>query len=467
MTAIVWFRRDLRVRDNPALAAALESGEDVIPFFCLDARLVSGRFASGPRTQFMLECLADLDAALRTRGSGLVVRVGDPLSELIAVAQAVGADRVHAAVDAGPYGRRRDQAARERLEQAQITLFAVDNLEAMRTGSDGPFRVFTPFYRAWLLAGRRDVEPAPATLPALPAGLDAGQIPSLDALGLHSTVTHPMPGGEAAAQARWQSFRDGALATYETGRDDLAGDGSSKLSPYLHFGCISPRQLEAELPEGVGPEEFRRQLAWRDFYAHVLREFPDNRRHEYQARYRDRIGWRDDSEDFERWCEGRTGFPLVDAGMRQLASEGWMHNRARLVVGSFLTKELGIDWRRGEQHFMLLLLDGDMCSNNGNWQWIASVGVDPQPVSRRILSPSRQQEKFDPTGGYVRRYVPELAGVPDGHIVEPWLMPEDLQRECGCVIGEDYPEPIVDRRDARAAALERYGAASAAGAVRR
>jgi deoxyribodipyrimidine photo-lyase len=467
MTTIIWFRRDLRIRDNPALIAALDSGEDVIPFFCLDERLVSGRFASGPRTQFMLESLHDLDAALRARGSGLVIRTGDPLRELIEVAHEIGVERVHATVDAGPYGRRRDQTARERLEQAGITLrghaglFAVDNLEEMRTGSGGPFRVFTPFYRSWLTAPRRDVERLPRSLPALPAKLKKGRIPSLETLGLASTVTHPMAGGEEAGLKRWRSFRDGALSGYDSGRDDLAGDGSSKLSPYLHFGCISPRQLEAELPDGVGAEEFRRQLAWRDFYAHVLREFPDNRHHEYQPRYRDRIEWRDDAEDFERWCQGRTGYPLVDAGMRQLATEGWMHNRARLVVGSFLTKELGIDWRRGEQHFMSLLLDGDMCSNNGNWQWIASVGVDPQPVSRRILSPSRQQEKFDPTGAYVRRYVPELANVPNAHIVEPWLMPEEVQREVGCVIGEDYAEPIVDRRDARAAALERYGAASA------
>jgi deoxyribodipyrimidine photo-lyase len=467
MTTIAWFRRDLRVRDNPSLIAALDSDEPVIPFFCLDERLLKGRFASGSRTQFMLEALHDLDDSLRQRGSGLVIRIGEPVAELIAVAREVDADTVHASVDAGPYGRRRDQAAREELEHAGIHLrghaglFAIDNLEEMRTGSGGPFKVFTPFYRSWLATPRRDIARLPRTLPGLPSKLNKGRIPSLDSLGLHSSVTDPMHGGEEAALKRWRSFRDRALTAYDTGRDDLAGDGSSRMSPYLHFGCISPRQLEEELPDGVGAEEFRRQLAWRDFYAHVLREFPANREHEYQTRYRDKIDWREDEDDFQRWCEGSTGYPLVDAGMRQLNAEGWMHNRARLVVGSFLTKELGIDWRWGERYFMSLLLDGDMPSNNGNWQWIASVGVDPQPVSRRILSPSRQQEKFDPTGGYIRRYVPELTNVPDSHIVEPWTMAEATQRECGCIIGETYPEPMVDRRDARNAALERYGAAAA------
>jgi deoxyribodipyrimidine photo-lyase len=467
MTAIVWFRRDLRVRDNPALAAAFASAEDVVPFFCLDERLLSGRFVSGPRTQFMLEALADLNAALAERGSGLVIRLGDPVAELITLAAEVGADQVHATVDAGPYGRRRDTAAKDRLSAAGIALrghaglFAVDNLDELRTGAGAPYQVFTPFYRAWLSAPRREEMRLPQSLPQLPSTLSQGSIPSLDSLGLESPLSDPMPGGETAALARWCQFRDEAIEGYGTGRDDLAGDGSSRMSPYLHFGCISPRQMEREMPEGVGAEEFRRQLAWRDFYAHVLRDFPANLHHEHQSRYRDRIEWRRDEDDFERWCEGRTGYPLVDAGMRQLNQEGWMHNRARLVVGSFLTKELGIDWRWGERYFMSLLLDGDVPSNNGNWQWIASVGVDPQPVSRRILSPSRQQERFDPTGAYVRRYVPELAGVPDVHIVEPWLMAEPVQADCGCVIGTDYPEPMVDRREARAAALERYGAASA------
>ena len=205
-----------------------------------------------------------------------------------------------------------------------------------------------------------------------------------------------------------------------------------------------------------GAEAFRRQLCWRDFYQQLILHFPRNARSEYRERYRGAITWSHAQRPFEAWKEGRTGFPLVDAGMRQLRREGWMHNRARLVVGSFLTKDLGIDWRWGERHFMRYLLDGDEANNNGNWQWIASVGVDPQPAFRRIYNPALQMERFDPDGTYVRRYVPELAEVPDEFLREPWEMPDEVQRAAGCVIGSDYPEPIVDRRVARERALERY-----------
>lgn len=470
MTAIVWYRRDLRVSDHPALMAAVAGAEPVVPFFCIDPALLGGRFASGPRTQFMLEALADLSDSLSARGSGLIVRVGDPATELVSLARQVGADTVHATVDAGPFARRRDRAAGMALAEVGVTLrghpglFAVDNLDAVRTGAGAPFQVFTPFYRAWLAADRREVLEPPGNLPALPDAVAPQPLPELAALGLSNPLTDPMRGGEQAGLLRWRQFREHGLDGYGRGRDDLGSDASSRLSPYLHFGCLSPRMLESDGAAGeeTGPEEFRRQLAWRDFYAQVIRAFPDNRRHEHQSRYRDRVAWRRDESDFARWQAGLTGFPLVDAGMRQLAAEGWMHNRARLVVGSFLTKELGIDWRWGERHFMELLLDGDVASNNGNWQWIASVGVDPQPVSRRILSPTRQQERFDPSGAYVRRWVPELAGVATERLIEPWTMSAEEQLSSGCVIGEDYPAPIVDRRDARAAALERFRQAAEA-----
>ena len=200
----------------------------------------------------------------------------------------------------------------------------------------------------------------------------------------------------------------------------------------------------------------RRQLCWRDFYQHVLVHHPENARQEFQSRYRGTLRWAGDDGELTAWTEGRTGFPLVDAGMRQLRREGWMHNRVRLLVGSFLTKDLGIDWRRGEDWFMRMLLDGDQASNNGNWQWIASVGVDPQPAFRRIYNPSLQQQRFDPDGSYVRRYVPELARVPDEYLAEPWRMPGPEQERAGCRIGQDYPGPIVDHKAARQAALDRY-----------
>jgi deoxyribodipyrimidine photo-lyase len=246
------------------------------------------------------------------------------------------------------------------------------------------------------------------------------------------------------------------VADYGTTHDALGADRTSRLSPYLHLGCVSAREVEQRLPGGRGPAAFRRQLCWRDFYHHLLLHHPRNARSELQQRYRGRIRWSRGGRRLDAWREGRTGFPLVDAGMRQLRREGWMHNRARLVAGSFLTKDLGIDWREGERWFMRLLVDGDEANNNGNWQWIASVGTDPQPAFRRIYNPARQMERFDPDGAYVRRYVPELAAVPDEHLREPWRMPEALQREVGCVIGSDYPEPIVDHAEARREALERY-----------
>jgi deoxyribodipyrimidine photo-lyase len=242
--------------------------------------------------------------------------------------------------------------------------------------------------------------------------------------------------------------------------DALGERATSRLSPYLHFGCVSPRELEAQLADGDGQQAFRRQLCWRDFYAHVLLFNSANAWVEHQERYRRRIKWRRCERLFAAWRDGQTGYPLVDAAMRQLSATGWMHNRARMVVGSFLVKDLGIDWRWGERWFMRLLLDGDQANNNGNWQWIASVGVDPQPVSRRIYNPTLQQRRFDPDGHYVRRFVPELEYVPNEYLAEPWKMPDELQRARECVIGVDYPAPIVDHAAARREALERYAAAA-------
>jgi deoxyribodipyrimidine photo-lyase len=316
--------------------------------------------------------------------------------------------------------------------------------------------VFTPFHRSWEQQQRRAVVGAPRSLPALPSRLAKGRIPSLDSLGLRQEVEQPPPGGERSARRRLSRFLEHDVDGYGSGRDALGEDSTSRLSPYLHFGCVSAREVESRLGSGAGSQAFRRQLCWRDFHHHVLLHFPRNARSEFQQRYRSKLRWSRASGRFSRWCEGQTGFPLVDAGMRQLLREGWMHNRARLVVGSFLTKDLGIDWRWGERHFMRLLVDGDEANNNGNWQWIASVGTDPQPVFRRIYSPARQMETHDPSGAYVRRHVPELAGVPDEYLREPWTMPAEVQRAAGCEIGSDYPRPIVDHAQARREALERY-----------
>jgi deoxyribodipyrimidine photo-lyase len=461
--AILWLRRDLRLRDNPALTAAAHA-DRLVPVFCLDPRLLDGRHRSGARTQFMLDCLHDLDGSLRDLGSRVVIRRGIPERELPALARDVAATAVHATADVGPYAQRRDAAVSSALGARAVELvmhpglFVVDDPAEIRTDNGGPYTVFTPYHRSWARAPRREPLPTPRSLPRLPAGVRTGRIPTLKALGLSQPLSDPPAGGEQKGGARLEAFLADGVDRYDEQRDALAEPSTSALSPYLHFGCLSPRYLEHRLPDSPGAAELRRQLCWRDFYAQVMRCWPRNARSEHQLRYRG-LRWSRARRNFDAWREGLTGYPVVDAAMRQLRREGWMHNRGRLIVGSFLTKDLGIDWRWGERWFMELLVDGDEASNNGNWQWIASVGVDPQPPARRIYNPSRQQERFDPHGSYVRRYVPELERVPDEYLAEPWTMPAEVQEASGCVIGSDYPAPIVDHAQARREAIDRFAAA--------
>jgi deoxyribodipyrimidine photo-lyase len=466
MTALMWFRRDLRIHDNPALSAALERHDTVIPVFCLDRRLLDGRHRSAPRTALLRGCLAELDGALRALGSALVIRSGRPELELAQLADATGATEVFAAADVSPFARERDQRVALAINQREGKLrlwpghFAVDNLGTIRTASGGPYTVFTPFYRRWLDEPRRAVQAAPTVLPELPAAEALGSV-ELPELGEPSvSIGSRWIPGEKAARERMHGYLGEPVESYGRQHDALADQGTSGLSPYLHLGSISARELESSLPQNPGADALRRQLCWREFYAHVLLHHPGNAQAEHQPRLRRRISWTGSEPHFSAWTEGKTGYPLVDAGMRELKQTGWMHNRARMVAGSFLVKDLGIDWRWGERWFMRMLLDGDEANNNGNWQWIASVGVDPQPVARRIFNPTLQQRRFDPDGRYVRAHVPELAAVPDAHLAEPWTMPPELQREVGCVIGVDYPAPIVDHAQARRAALERYRAAA-------
>jgi deoxyribodipyrimidine photo-lyase len=426
------------MHDNPALCAALDESDDVVPVFCFDDRLLRGRHASAPRTRFMLECLAELDGAL----GGIAFRSGPPERVLPELASELGAEKVHAMEDVSPFARRRANAVRSALPcplELHPGVAVVDDLRDVTTQAGRPYTVFSPFERRWREAPRRPPLDPPARRVELPARLRG----SLPAPPGDDRVAQPPRGGEQAARERLQTFLNDGIEGYADRRDDLGADATSRLSPYLHFGCVSPREVEERLPGGEGAAAFRRQLAWRDFHAHVLLHFPRNARSEFQERYRD-MEWDGSEHDFEAWCEGRTGFPLVDAGMRQLRTEGWMHNRVRLVVASFLTKQLGIDWRRGERWFMRWLVDGDEANNNGNWQWIASVGVDPQPFYRRMYNPTRQLKTLDPDGAYVRRHVEELRDVPLEHLAEPWAN------------GVDYPEPIVDLRAARAAAFARY-----------
>jgi deoxyribodipyrimidine photo-lyase len=459
--ALVWFRRDLRVHDNPALTAAHRAHEEIVPVFVLDRRLILGEYPSGPRTHFLLESLEELRTALRERGGELVVREGRPEEELPRLAAETGATAVHLASDVSPFARGRDTRTARALEQAGVALhphpgtFVADSVDGPRTADGRPFTVFSPFHRRHAELPRRDVLGAPRAL-RVPAGLAPGTIPAVDHFGLEAELTDPMPPGEAAARARATHFLSRELEHYADRHDRLAG-GTSELSPAIHFGCISVRELEARALQegGDGARAFVRQLAWRDFYAHVLLHHPGNAHEPFQSRMQ-ALETREDQAAFDAWREGRTGVPIVDAAMRQLRTRGWMHNRARLVVGSFLTKNLHLDYRLGEAHFMRYLLCGDKAQNNGNWQWIASVGVDPAPAFQRMFNPVRQQQRFDPDGEYVRRWVPELARVEDRYLAEPWTMTEIDQGLAGCVIGEDYPAPIVDHKREREVALQRY-----------
>jgi deoxyribodipyrimidine photo-lyase len=461
-TALVWFRRDLRVHDHPSLVAADEECERVLCAFVLDPRLIRGRFPSAARTGFLLATLCELREALRERGADLVVREGRHEDVLPALAREAGAEAAYFAGDVSPYARGRDARTVEALAAAGVEVrrrpgtFVAD-VTAPTTANGRPFTVFSPFWRRWAKLERRPVLAPPAGLAGVP-GVEPGEIPDLAHFGLEPELPHPVPPGERAGRARADAFLAEDLDAYPERHDRLAG-GTSGLSPYIHFGCVSVRELEQRARDAGSPgaDAFVRQLAWRDFYAHVLWHFPGNARHAFKPEF-DGLQWSDDEEALAAWTDGRTGYPVVDAGMRQLRTTGWMHNRARLITASFLTKDLHLDWRRGEAVFMRYLICGDEAQNNGNWQWITSIGVDPQPFYRRMYNPMAQQRRHDPDGEYVRRWVPELRDVPLAKLAEPWTMTAEEQRAAGCVIGRDYPAPIVDHKRERARAMERYRA---------
>ena len=387
--AIVLFTRDLRVHDNPPLVAAAQEAERVLPLFVLDEGLLE-RFGAPNRLAFLGEALRDLRKSL-----GVAVRRGDPVAETVRLAREFGAGAVFLSEDASAYARRREQRLREALETRTFASTSVVDPGEVWTTDGRPYRIFTPYWRAWKEAPRRQLLEAPRI--RLPDGVELGE--PLD-LGAGESPERP-PGGETEGRKRLERFLDSGLAGYEERADDLAADATSRLSPYLHFGCLSPLEVAER---AAASDAFVRQLCWRDFFLELLAANPRTPHEDYRARP---TPWRDDPEALEAWKEGRTGIPIVDAGMRQLAAEGWLPGRARLIVASFLTKTLGIDWHEGAAHFFRLLVDGDLASNVGNWQWAAGTGVDPR--RNRVLNPMRQANRFDPAGEYVRRHLPELA----------------------------------------------------------
>jgi deoxyribodipyrimidine photo-lyase len=445
-TSLLWFRRDLRLTDHPALLAACEAagpGGAVLPLFVLDPRLWEP--AGAPRRRFLLDCLADLGPQV---GGALVLRTGDPARVVPQVAREVGAAGVHVSADAGPYGRQRDAAVERAL--GDVPLVRTGSPYAVTPGrvttAEGtPFRVFSPFARAWRTHGWRAPAPRPESVPWA-GGIRSDEPPAVSPAGVRLP-----PAGETAALAAWHRFLDEGLGDYRDTRNTPGTDGTSRLSAHLKYGCLHPRTLLADLAgrEGESAAAYANELAWREFYADVLWHRPETHREAFDQRMATMTYDTGPDADarFAAWAEGRTGYPIVDAGMRQLRGEAWVHNRVRMIVASFLVKDLHVDWWRGARHFMAHLVDGDLASNNHGWQWVAGTGTDASPYYR-VFNPVRQGKQFDPDGSYVRRWVPELRDVPTRYVHEPWLGPDGVP--------EGYPLPVVDHAEERRVALDRY-----------
>lgn len=437
--AVVLFARDLRVHDNPVLAGAARNAARIVPLFVVDETLVGS--AGANRLAFLTGALADLRKSLRELGADLVVRRGDPVEEALRIALDVGANAIFTGSDASAHAQRREARLERECRSARLALHLENSTAAVPPGELAPaerdhYRVFTPYWRKWREQSLAAAADPPRRL-ELPQAVEPGPLPSLRELTPHRPSPNLPCARERAGRRRLGRFVANGLRGYEHGRDDLTADRTSRLSPYLHFGCVSPGEVVSRA-DAAGPvaEPFVRQLCWRDFYLQLLAANPATPADDLHPRPG---GWSDDDEAFECWRNGKTGYPIVDAGMRQLHAEGWMHNRTRLIVASFLTKTLGIDWRRGARVFSDLLVDGDVPSNVGNWQWVAGVGVDTRP--NRVFNPVAQARRLDPTGKYVRRYVRELAELHGSTVHEPWRAP--LVR-----MAPEYPERIVDYAEA-------------------
>jgi deoxyribodipyrimidine photo-lyase len=423
-TAIVAFTRDLRLHDNPALHQACARARQVVPLFVADPAIA----APPNRTRFLAESLADLRSSLRERGGDLVIRDGDPAAEVVRLGTDVNASAVYIADDVSRYATARRHALERECARHRLGLVLTPGLTVVPAGEltpagGGHYRVFTPYWRAWRAASWRSRYPVPPVI-TMPAIRDTGRIPAAG----RGASPGLAQGGERAGRRRFASWRRGARAGYDAVRGDLAAGQTSRLSAYLRFGCVSPLEVATGALDRPGGEEFCRQLAWRDFFYQVAAAFPDIAR----KNYRPGAAWHEDQCALDAWRAGQTGIPIVDAGLRQLAAEGFMHNRARMVTASFLTRNLGIDWRHGYRHFAALLADGDVACNAGNWQWVAGTGNNTRP--NRVMNPLRQAQRFDRAGQYVRRYVPELAGLDPAHVQAPWKL------RTGHL---DYPGPIV------------------------
>jgi len=449
VTSVLWLRRDLRRRDLPALGAAVDAAADgaVHALFVIDPVLWD---RCGPVRRGWLA--ASVRAAAESYDGRLTLRVGDPVTTVAAFATDVGAGSVHVSAETTPYGADRDARARRHLEDREVAWVATGSPYAVgpgrvRTQQGGPYRVFTPFSRAWREHGWADPAAAPRGVRLGDDASDDQAATRLDRALAACPVDLPTA-GEDAALRRWRAFRDERLGDYAEGRDRPDLRGTSQLSPYLKVGAIHPRTILAELAGDRSPaaRAFTDELAWREFYADVLHGDPDSAWRDLRPELRS-MSYDDQPELLRAWQEGRTGFPIVDAGMRQLAETGWMHNRVRMITASFLCKDLHLWWPEGARHFLDHLVDGDVASNNHGWQWVAGTGTDASPYFR-VFNPVTQGKKFDPDGDYVRRWVPELAHVGGRRVHEPWTVEDGHEH--------GYPARVVDHGEERAEALRRY-----------
>jgi deoxyribodipyrimidine photo-lyase len=486
--ALVWFRRDLRVDDHPALAAATKAAAQVWCVFVLDTDILDALPRRDRRVEFIRECLVDLDDRLHALGSvhghgdvHLIVKHGSAATEIPALAKALGVEAVFMHHDDDPSAVARDATVREALNERGVRLLsAKDHVVFERreilTGGGTPYGVFTPYKNAWLKAVTpaalhpHDSTSHTGSLAPRPAGWTSGwregrAVPRLDEFGFETTdLSHlPLPAGVTGAEAMLEEFL-ARIDDYDRLRDFPGRKGPSYLGAHLRFGTLSIRRLARLALDRVqagstGAQTWLSELIWRDFYHQVLHHHPHVVKLAFRPEFDD-VAWETGPQadaHFAAWCEGRTGYPIVDAGMRQLLRSGYMHNRLRMVTASFLTKDLGLDWRRGEAWFALHLNDFDLAANNGGWQWAASTGCDAQPWFR-IFNPVTQSKRFDPLGAFIRRYVPEVAALPDKDIHAPWAAKPVVLAAAAFTPGIDYPLPIVDHDEARKRTLARFGA---------
>ncbi len=469
---VVWFRRDLRLADNPALLRALDTHDEIVPVF-IHAPEEEAPWEPGAASRWWLHhSLASLGADLAELGSRLIIRRGGSLASLMGVIEDTGAEAVYWNRLYDPALVRRDMKIKQELQAASVQARSsnaalLNEPWTVTTGAGKPYRVFTPYWRSCRARlGDPAIAPAPEAMPRVRKSVGGDSLEHLELLpeiAWDSGLAASWKPGERGAWAQVQAFLDGHLEAYGQAREFPARPGTSRLSPHLHFGEIGPRQLVAAAHAEVranadkepAAEKYLSEIGWREFAHHLLFHFPETIEQPLNPKFAG-FPWRSDGDaDYRRWCRGRTGIPIVDAAMRELWTRGWMHNRMRMVVGSLLTKNLQMSWSLGARWFWDTLVDADLASNTLGWQWISGCGADAAPYYR-IFNPLRQSENYDSDGEYVRRWVPELAALPDKHLNAPWEAPEEVLREAGVRLGDSYPKPIVDLSASRREALELY-----------